>query len=162
MQIELRRRYSHHLQLGAAFTYSHSIDDASDFFDNAGAFALPQSSVHRSERGAANFDSRFRMVANFIWDMPFAETKLYGGWQLAGILTMQSGQPFTVNSAIDINRDGNLRLQYMAGLALNVSKEGAIYNQMLTYRKFPDNLFAGSEDRRRALRYALNPVSAGQ
>ena len=62
----------------------------------------------------------------------------------------------------EINRDGNLRLQYMAGLALNVSKEGVIYNQMLTYRKFPDNLFAGSEERRRALRYALNPVSAGQ
>jgi spermidine synthase len=62
----------------------------------------------------------------------------------------------------EINRDGNLRLQYMAGLALNVSKEGAIYNQMLTYRKFPDNLFAGSEERKRALRYALNPASAGQ
>ncbi len=43
----------------------------------------------------------------------------------------------------EINRDGNLRLQYMAGLALNVSKEGTIYNQMLTYRKFPENLFAG-------------------
>jgi spermidine synthase len=56
----------------------------------------------------------------------------------------------------EVNRDGNLRLQYMAGLALNVSKEGAIYNQMLAYRKFPGNLFAGSEDRKRALRYALN------
>jgi len=62
----------------------------------------------------------------------------------------------------EINRDGNLRLQYMAGLALNVSREGAIYNQMLAYRKFPDNLFAGSEERKRALRYALNPGSAGQ
>ncbi|MGD0773305.1 MAG: fused MFS/spermidine synthase [Candidatus Solibacter sp.] len=57
----------------------------------------------------------------------------------------------------EINRDGNLRLQYMAGLALNVSQEGAIYSQMLTYRKFPDNLFAGSEERIQALRYALNP-----
>jgi spermidine synthase len=62
----------------------------------------------------------------------------------------------------EINRDGNLRLQYMAGLALNVSQEGAIYNQMLAYRKFPDNLFAGSEERIRALRYALNPTTAGQ
>jgi spermidine synthase len=62
----------------------------------------------------------------------------------------------------EINRDGNLRLQYMAGLALNVSQEGVIYNQMLAYRKFPDNLFAGSEERIRALRYALNPTTAGQ
>jgi spermidine synthase len=61
-----------------------------------------------------------------------------------------------------INRDGNLRLQYMAGMALNVSREGVIYNQMLAYRKFPDNLFAGSPERIRALRYALGPVSAGR
>jgi hypothetical protein len=50
----------------------------------------------------------------------------------------------------------------MAGLALNVSQEGAIYSQMLAYRKFPENLFAGSEERKRALRYALNPTTAGQ
>jgi spermidine synthase len=61
-----------------------------------------------------------------------------------------------------INRDGNLRLQYMAGMALNVSREGVIYNQMLAYRKFPDNLFAGSPERIRALRYALSPIAAAQ
>jgi len=64
-------------------------------------------------------------------------------------------------SGAEINRDGNLRLQYMAGMSLNVSKEGLIYNQMLAYRKFPENLFAGSDERRRALRYALNPTTAG-
>jgi spermidine synthase len=58
----------------------------------------------------------------------------------------------------EINRDGNLRLQYMAGLALNVSREGAIYSAMLSYRRFPENLFAGSEERLRALGYALNPA----
>jgi spermidine synthase len=52
----------------------------------------------------------------------------------------------------EINYDGNLRLQYMAGLALNVSREGSIYNEMLTYRKFPANLFVGGDDRVRALR----------
>jgi len=62
----------------------------------------------------------------------------------------------------EINRDGNLRLQYMAGLALNVSREGAIYNQMLAYRKFPENLFAGSDEHKRALRYALNSATGGQ
>ena len=39
-------------------------------------------------------------------------------WQLAGILTAQTGQPFTVNTAIDVNRDGNLtdRLDRTDGL----------------------------------------------
>jgi spermidine synthase len=45
----------------------------------------------------------------------------------------------------EINRDGNLRLQYMAGLAVNANAEQAIYSEMLRYRQFPLNLFGGSE-----------------
>ena len=55
----------------------------------------------------------------------------------------------------DINRDASLRLQYVAGWALNVSQEGAIYSQMLNYRRYPANLLVGSEVRLRALQYAL-------
>jgi spermidine synthase len=55
----------------------------------------------------------------------------------------------------EINRDGNLRLQYLAGLALNNSMEGAIYNQMLTHRRYPENLFVVSDQRRPALMAAL-------
>jgi len=56
-----------------------------------------------------------------------------------------------------INRDGNLRLQYLAGLALNYSQENLIYDQMLSYRKFPEGLFVVSEGRRPALQAALGP-----
>src|ERR1035437_2412663 len=55
----------------------------------------------------------------------------------------------------EINRDGNLRLQYLAGLALNKSMEGAIYSQMLTYRRYPDNLFVVSDQRKPALMVTL-------
>ena len=51
----------------------------------------------------------------------------------------------------EINRDGNLRLQYLAGLALNISQEGYIYSEMLKYRQFPANLFTGSEDKMQRL-----------
>jgi spermidine synthase len=44
-----------------------------------------------------------------------------------------------------INRDRNLRLQYLAGLGLNLYQGGPIYDQMLAYRRFPDNLFVGSD-----------------
>jgi spermidine synthase len=56
----------------------------------------------------------------------------------------------------EINRDGNLRLQYLAGLALNKSMEGAIYSQMLTYRRYPDNLFVVSDRLKPALMAALS------
>jgi len=55
-----------------------------------------------------------------------------------------------------INRDGNLRLQYMAGLAVNSSAEQAIYNEMLRYRRFPSNLFAGSPETLNTLESALS------
>ena len=43
-----------------------------------------------------------------------------------------------------INRDRNLRLQYLAGLGLNLYESGPIYSQMLAYAKFPEHLFTGS------------------
>jgi spermidine synthase len=52
----------------------------------------------------------------------------------------------------EINRDGNLRLQYLAGLAVNTNKEGIIYDEMLRYRHFPADLLVGSEQRVQTLR----------
>ena len=43
----------------------------------------------------------------------------------------------------EINRDGNLRLQYLAGLALNTDQEDLIYRDILNYRRFPLHLFRG-------------------
>src|SRR5262249_40915095 len=51
----------------------------------------------------------------------------------------------------EINRDRNLRLQYLAGMAPNVYLEHAIYNDMVTYRRFPENLFTGSDGERDSL-----------
>ncbi len=63
----------------------------------------------------------------------------------------------------EINRDGNLRLQYMAGLALNVSREGSIYSEMLTHRRFPGNLIIGSDQSKAALRAAMElPEGSGR
>ena len=84
----------------------------------SGAFALPQNSTNPSERGSANFDVRFRAANYFVWDLPLFRTRSFGGWQIAGVYTLQSGQPFTVNSIVDSNQDGNLtdRLNGTAGL----------------------------------------------
>jgi spermidine synthase len=58
--------------------------------------------------------------------------------------------PWLANA--EINRDRNLRLQYLAGMASNLYQEGGIYEEILSYRKFPDGLFAGSDDSRQALK----------
>jgi len=55
----------------------------------------------------------------------------------------------------EINRDGNLRLQYMAGLALNMSMEGTIYSQILSYRRYPENMVVVSDALRGAVMAAM-------
>ena len=55
----------------------------------------------------------------------------------------------------EINRDGDLRLKYLAGFALNNTKEGEIYGRMLMYRRYPDNLFTVSDQRKAALMAAF-------
>ena len=54
----------------------------------------------------------------------------------------------------EINRDGNLRLQYLAGMAVNSSLEGAIYSEILSYRRYP-RMFVSSDQTRQALLMAL-------
>ncbi len=54
-----------------------------------------------------------------------------------------------------INRDRNLRLQYIAGMGLNSVRAVEIFNWMVQYRRFPEDVFVGSEDRRSELRMAL-------
>jgi spermidine synthase len=45
-----------------------------------------------------------------------------------------------------ITRDLNLRLQYLAGMGLNLRQSGTIYNNMLAYRKPPNGLFFGAAE----------------
>jgi spermidine synthase len=51
-----------------------------------------------------------------------------------------------------INRDRNLRLQYLAGLGLNLYQAGPIYADMLMYRQDPGDLFVGSDEALQSLR----------
>jgi spermidine synthase len=55
----------------------------------------------------------------------------------------------------NINRDRNLRLQYLAGLGLNLYESGPIYSEILRYRKFPDDLFVSSPETLAALRLGV-------
>jgi spermidine synthase len=57
-----------------------------------------------------------------------------------------------------INHDRNLRLQYLAGLGVNMYDQAGIYSQMLQYRKYPDGLFTGSPERMMQIRSATSGV----
>ncbi|MEP6715179.1 MAG: fused MFS/spermidine synthase [Terriglobia bacterium] len=51
-----------------------------------------------------------------------------------------------------INRDRNLRLQYLAGFGLNINAAGVIFDQLMNPAVFPENLVVGSPESRAALK----------
>jgi spermidine synthase len=61
-----------------------------------------------------------------------------------------------------INRDCNLRLQYLAGLAAHDYREVAIYNEMRKFRRYPDKLFVTSVASSEALKQKLGLSRADQ
>jgi hypothetical protein len=83
------------------YTWSHSIDDASDGEDFVPNASQPNDSSApiRFNRGNSNFDIRHRLTWNFIYEFPNPASmkKLTNGWGLNGIVTVQSGQPFHLN-----------------------------------------------------------------
>ena len=53
-----------------------------------------------------------------------------------------------------INRDKNLRLQFLAGLGLNLYDQAGIYSQMVQYRRYPEGLFTGTPEQLARIRMA--------
>jgi hypothetical protein len=122
LQAEVEKRLSRGLQFRANWTWSHAIDEVSDPFDGRGFYALPQDSTQlRLERASANFDARQRFTWLFVWDLPGIQNNaVLRNWKWAAVGEFQNGQPFTVNTALDQNGDGNLtdRLDSMNGLTV--------------------------------------------
>jgi spermidine synthase len=58
-----------------------------------------------------------------------------------------------------INKDRNLRLQFLAGLGFNLYQSGPIYSDMIQYTKFPENIFTGSDALMQALREGIQRAS---
>jgi len=112
LQIRSEKRWSHGFMWLSSYTLSKSLDNASAFIGTASEPGLPQDSSNlRNERGFSNFDARHRFVTSILYDIPYGMRpghQIFGNWQLGGIVTLQSGRPFTVNRAIDQSLTGSV------------------------------------------------------
>jgi hypothetical protein len=105
LQATLGHHYSKGLYWQSAYTFSKEIDDVSNAtvsFDTR----FNDQNIARDSRGPGDFDRRHRFVTSAVYQLPFfAHDKGFrgrtmGGWELSGVLTLQSGLPFTpVDSA---------------------------------------------------------------
>jgi hypothetical protein len=92
------------LNLGLSYTWSKTIDDASDIFartDVQSPNAQNPFCINRCERGLSAVDRPNAFTANFIYDFPFFKEQrgfvghALGGWQLNGAYFLTSGATFT-------------------------------------------------------------------
>ena len=122
-QFRAEKRLSSGLVFLSSYTFSRSIDDASAEFGTKAETGIPQNSNDlAAERGLSNFNTKHRFVLSSLYQLPFGKGQhwmngegvmdyVLGHWQAGGILTLQSGRPFTVNRGTDQSESGTFSLQ---------------------------------------------------
>ena len=108
LTLAAKRRFAQGLTFDANWTWSHSIDDASDPGTTLNETNLPQNVYDlASEKASSSFDHRQRVVVSFIYQLSVARnSKGWAGallrqWQAGGNFMAQTGPPFTVNISSD-------------------------------------------------------------
>ena len=122
LQVRAEKKAAHGLAFLASYTFSKSLDDSSGLYGTLAEPGYPQNSYDLSaDRGLSNFNVTHRFVFSSIYELPFGTqqrwlaepgiaNRIFGDWMLSGILTLQSGQPFTVSRGVDQSGTGTIAL----------------------------------------------------
>lgn len=149
-QVKLQQRLHGGLSVLGAYTVGKSRDDASGFFSSTGDPNFPQDSNDpAAEWGRSNFDVRHRFSLSFSYKLPFGAGRRFAGaagwlsgvvsdWQLAGILTLQSGRPFTVALLPEIDNSNTGR----AALGFGTNDRPNLVGEPSLSNRSPDRWFA--------------------
>lgn len=113
LQVKLDRRFANGFALTTAYTYGKAIDLSGA--DNGGLWVYinPQ-----RNRARADGDRRHVFTQSYVYELPFGKGKqfltsgpaaqIFGGWQINGLLTLMTGEPFNLSVAGGIiNAPGN-------------------------------------------------------
>lgn len=114
LQVEWIKRASHGLRFEAAYTWSKAIDTTSEATPVGAGDGNQLGPDKRFRKGLSRFHTPHRLTLNASWLIPFFRDRtdlagqVLGGWQLAGVLKLISGTPFTVidGGGRDLNFDG--------------------------------------------------------
>lgn len=112
LQLAIERRVTRSISFEANYTWSKSIDiGSSDAEPGQGTPIIPTSLS--ANRGLSDFNHAHRFVASYVWALPKLSQQnalvrnTIGGWETTGILTLQSGSPFSILSGVDNSRSGD-------------------------------------------------------
>jgi hypothetical protein len=133
LQLTLKMRSWHGLTSQLNYTWSHSIDNASDGEDYVPNASQPDNSFNpQAEKANSNFDRRQSFTWNFTYDLPGYNAKSWwrSGWAIDGVLRLATGQPYNLNSFENYNGSGEFfeRPDVIGNPFAGVSTPGAFLN----------------------------------
>ncbi|MSO21474.1 MAG: hypothetical protein EXQ56_13655 [Acidobacteria bacterium] len=110
MMVSLQRRFSSGLQTQASYTFSKALstaDSNSKTDSSGGGGGSPKyASDLRTAKGYSGYHIAHVLSANYVYDIPGGQGlhgtagHLSSGWQISGIVSLKTGQPFNVNAAV--------------------------------------------------------------
>jgi hypothetical protein len=134
VQLGVEQHLNHGLQFQSNFTWSKTIDTISSGNVSFGPPLLPNPFDLRYNRGISALNVPFVWVSNLIYTSPALNDKnqlirqVLGSWELSGIVTLQSGFPFTINGGNGSNnsdaQQGGDRADIVPGQAFDVRQGG--------------------------------------
>jgi hypothetical protein len=116
--LKFQRRFANRFSVLSAYTLGRAIDLNSD---NDGTVTLTNVYDPEYNRGPADYDVRHTFSTTFTYQFPWAVDRLYGGWELAGLVYLRSGLPFTVTQTQSVlsTGTGNRPNQVCSGVLSN-------------------------------------------
>jgi hypothetical protein len=117
--VTLNKRFSRGLQFGIAYTRSKLLSNNDESLGvgsiTAGSPQIPQDFFNVKAEKLVGFRPQNRLVANFVYEVPTPKfgffqnsvaRQIFGGFEVSGVITRQSGQPFTILTGVDSNGNG--------------------------------------------------------
>lgn len=113
----LEKRFSRGLTFLTSYTWSHNIDNNTQFLDT-GLFNVANPYDRRAERSSANIDMRQSFTSSFTWELPFGKGRqlgtnwgggldaVLGGWQVGGVVSLRTGFPYEITFPGDPQNSG--------------------------------------------------------
>ncbi len=109
LQARYNGRLANQLTLGASYTFSKTIDNASEIF-SFGEIAIASNpfDIEKNEKGLSGNDRRHASSVNTLWDIPFYKEQkgfvghALGGWQVNGTYVLASGRTFTPSQFFNV------------------------------------------------------------
>jgi hypothetical protein len=101
--VKFQRRSANHFSFMNSYTFGRAIDLASD---NDGTVTLTNIFNPEYNRGPADYDVTHTFSSNWIYELPWAAQRGWGGWQVSGLLYLRSGLPITITQSQNMTSTG--------------------------------------------------------